>query len=595
MHLYRKLKAMRGVRRTAAVRRSVVRGVSLFMLCACCLLMAAPGNVAGQSNGCNKLATVFGKLEKEYFLGYGMLSMDVNRDGELDLLVSARGANTVFVYYGGQGIFDTTVDLTLHGGAEMAQGDFNGDGLTDIAVHAADYRDTPSSPSGMIYHPDSVFIHPDSLFIYMGREDTPYTIDTVPRYRMEGARETSSGETKDWGSILLAGDLDGDGADELVIGGVDFIAEPRHFGVLDIWKYRNGLPADSLERVDMKSGIFARFMYWVRMGDVNGDGLQDLVYASAEKYAMGEADLSNVYVKFGREGTLPIGVENDQTLSWDLLWPKYAHDSGAFDLLDVNNDGMDDFLWNQLNAGTPEISDSLSVMYGTPEGLSGRVDRIVTNPNPRRWHGGLGGQRIGDYNGDGYRDYALLWGVGYGDCSAHIVYLGDEHGLTNEAPAACWGCGYYYWRCIVPMGDLTGDGADEYVVSNPIPPSYPDDPIADGHFTVVLGERHPVLEVEELQDEESDQNMALSLSVYPLPAESGLHLRIGSLEGGTHTLSVYGLDGSLRHRRSVDLHAGENFLTLEPADFLDEQPGAGVYMLEVTRGESRAVRKIMLR
>jgi hypothetical protein len=72
-------------------------------------------------------------------------------------------------------------------------------------------------------------------------------------------------------------------------------------------------------------------------------------------------------------------------------------------------------------------------------------------------------------------------------------------------------------------------------------------------------------------------------------------MRVYSREGGAHTLSVYALDGSLHHRRTVELHVGETVLSLEASAFLDEQPGAGVYLVEITRGAVRAVRKIIVR
>ena len=169
-----------------------------------------PSMIVAQRDGCNHYRQINGKKDRDtpkYYMGMGLVSLDINKDGHLDLLASANGPNTVFVYFGGRGIFDTTADLMLKGSGEMVKGDFDGDGLTDLAVRIRFYRDLQRHVTRF-----------DTFLVYMGVEDSLYTIETRARHIIPGPLSsehspTTQDEVSDLGDFLFAADLDGDRKD----------------------------------------------------------------------------------------------------------------------------------------------------------------------------------------------------------------------------------------------------------------------------------------------------------------------------------------------------------------------------------------------
>jgi hypothetical protein len=102
--------------------------------------------------------------------GYGMAFNvevhDINNDGKQDIIVG--NWNDTYVYYGGAGVLDSTVDITYNG-RMLAVCDYNGDGYKDlIAMHFTSYDSTRNDYDG-------------EILFYYGSDTTP-NIDTIPEY-----------------------------------------------------------------------------------------------------------------------------------------------------------------------------------------------------------------------------------------------------------------------------------------------------------------------------------------------------------------------------------------------------------------------------
>ena len=116
---------------------------------------------------------LFGTGEND-FLGSKLAMGDLNGDGKSDLIIGASGADAsanrpntgaVFVIYGGTSLQGRPADLSIYGagavqdqhpdalGSSLAVGDFNGDGIADLAVGApgADIADSRRDPLGAVY------------------------------------------------------------------------------------------------------------------------------------------------------------------------------------------------------------------------------------------------------------------------------------------------------------------------------------------------------------------------------------------------------------------------------------------------------------
>lgn len=155
-------------------------------------------------------------------LGTGLQSAgDMNGDGKSDIIVAADNENKAYVVYGGAGSsFNVsgltgangfTIDGTNGDGLEIktggAVGDFNGDGRDDIAVVFGDSGGTHNE-----------------IYVVYGRDDMT-TINGTGTLTLADLRQTSVAFQMVWDgldgesiSLTSAGDVTGDGRDDLLVG-----------------------------------------------------------------------------------------------------------------------------------------------------------------------------------------------------------------------------------------------------------------------------------------------------------------------------------------------------------------------------------------
>jgi hypothetical protein len=325
------------------------------------------------------------------------------------------------------------------------------------------------------------------------------------------------------------------------------------------------------------------------MGDVNGDGLGDIMVCATERDTGGVLPHPpRVRVAFGAPGKYPDLSNPDQFFENDVLGfnGKDRYYSGFWaTLLDVNNDGAEDMLWVPYR-------DSLWIMYGGPTGLSGTVDRIFPNHDPDRWRSSfqMRHHRIGDFNGDGYNDYMLNYGAdGY---PAMVVVGGDANGMTNEPLQVCVAGGQYGGRMVVDIGDLNGDGCDEYVISDPISP-IPDLYYQPGFAAIIRGQSWLVLGTDDERESFAPIPEPFTVEVYPAPSNGDVQIIVRTDQPGVYTVAVYSLEGKLLFQRGHELRQHENVLVLQKQDL--PQTGAPAVLLIRIEHNGKTVQKKLIR
>ncbi|MEW2609254.1 VCBS repeat-containing protein [Streptomyces sp. NPDC047880] len=291
--------------------------------------------------------------------------------------------------------------------ADRLRDDFNGDGYQDLAVAAPRGTVDGKARAGYVAVVYGSAKGLDLAHKQVISQNTP----GVP-----GAAETDD----DYGSDLSAGDLDGDGYADLVVGapGED-VGEVLWAGTLAVlWGGKQGLSGGTAvatgteeDRVDAETPA---------LGDFNGDGRLDL--ATGNRLLYGPFDRTT-------------GAAKSQTLA---IEPAYFTDDVAAG--DVDHDGITDLVAlihdrSDDDMHDPDYKHRRAVfLRGTREGLSAPAP--VNDPDGTRMRGGesLG---VGDVDKDGYADLVIgRPNDGYGEVDLDDPLLkggqiGVVHGSAN--------------------------------------------------------------------------------------------------------------------------------------------------------------------
>ena len=291
-------------------------------------------------------ARLVGPAAQSFAGGYVAAAGDVNRDGLGDLLISGGSAGAAYLVHGRAGGLPATLDLAGLGGADGVRllgardsvagaGDVNGDGIDDMLVMAQAAGDHPAA-AAVVYGRAAGFAGPIDLA----------TLDGADGFRIEAG---SPRERALW-TLATAGDANGDGIDDLLIG-----TPYRHHSAgraYLIFGEAGGLdgPHDlsTLVRqhgIRFDGGVAGGALGWAvgGAGDVNGDGLADILLRSASP----TADLA--FVIYGQPGAKPavidLGALTDAQ-GFELRLPGHTdYFTRSVDGIgDVNGDGLDDIV-----------------------------------------------------------------------------------------------------------------------------------------------------------------------------------------------------------------------------------------------------------
>jgi hypothetical protein len=367
--------------------------------------------------------------------------------------------------------FNTTWGL---GAAVLALGDVDGNGFVDVIVTAGD-GDFSNTDRG-------------EPFLYLADADGfRVAPDWSPAGRTNGAR---------LGTVLAAGDFDGDGHPDLAAGApgewVTLADGTTAEDAGEIHLYA-GVPGGLSDTPTVFAGVAARQGYGsaFQVGDLDGDGYDDLVVRASRGSG------TPTRLRWHRGG--PSGISPTEAEAF----PDYR----TFVLGDVTGDGVDDLVGADPFADFPTSGNdagALSVHASTPTGPS-------LAPTWTRW-GATSAAALGsalaivpDLDGDG--DDELAVGAEYAD--EVLLYLGDPAGLDAQVAQIWHGTGL--GEHLASGADLDGDGRSEIVG------------LADGGYAVM----HPFAPDTRVVYESSVNDVYLALALIPAGGQSDPGIMVG--------------------------------------------------------------------
>ncbi len=342
---------------------------------------------------------------------------DVNGDGYADLIVG--GSNAAYLFLGGPAGLATSPAATLtsrgaQSGLRVASaGDVNGDGYADVVMANFD--------QGIAY-------------VYLGG---PSGLSGAPDVTLP----SPTGGGLFGHSVAGACDVDGDGYGDIVIGapgaGQAFVYLGGDAGIATS-------PSFTLAGPDGTAASFGNSVSCA--GDVDGDGYADLLIgAEGSDGATTGTFTGRAYVyRGGAAGVAPfplVTLLGDQTREALGRWV-----SGAGD---VNGDGYADVIVGAdgENGADTTASGWAYVYLGGPDGTAANAATTLTGPDGQGSWFGRCVAGAGDVNGDGYADVVVGADAGNVRVGADggvpntsgwaYVYLGSAAGV-GVSPAVRW-------------------------------------------------------------------------------------------------------------------------------------------------------------
>jgi heme/copper-type cytochrome/quinol oxidase subunit 2 len=414
---------------------------------------------------------------------------DVNGDGYDDLLIGAYGNAD-----GGSGAGETYLVLGKASGwakdtklssaaasfwgeatndesgyAVAGAGDVNGDGYDDFLI-GAQWNSAAGTYAGQTY-------------LIFGRA-TGWAMDT----KLSKANASFLGEVfSDYSgkSVAGAGDVNGDGYDDLLIGALGndengILAGQAYliFGKASGWAMATKLSKSNASFWGEAAGDWAGSSV-AGVGDVNGDGFDDFLVGAMANHEKANG-AGQTYLIFGK--TSGWAMDTNLSKSNASFWGEQGGDNSGVTVAgagDVNGDGYDDLMIGAYgNSDGGLAAGQTYLFFGKASGWA--MDTSLSNANASFWgeHAGdMSGGAIsgaGDVNGDGRDDIIIsstMNADGGSRAGQTYLVLGRSSGLAmdrvlSSSNASFWGehANDYSGGSLAGGGDANGDGYDDILI-----------------------------------------------------------------------------------------------------------------------------------
>jgi predicted secreted protein len=343
---------------------------------------------------------------------------DVNGDGWTDMIISAHfqvvgslvgNTGKSYVVYGGAALSSLqTISLgdvggSVHGfvisgwqaGEESgtsvsSAGDINDDGLADLLVSAY-YNDVAGTESGMTY-------------VVLGKTgDTAVNLSSIKNNIGGFAIKGENAQDKSGVSVSSGGDINGDGIGDIIIGAIiagtgnSYPASGRTYVVfgrttanatIDLGQIASGVGGFAIlsNITNEQSGHSVS-----SAGDINGDGLADIILGAPYSPIDGGANTGRSFVVYGKATTTNVNLSDVyNNLGGFAIVGQGAQDLSGYSVGaagDINGDGLADLIVGAPGydpAASSTSSGRSYIIFGSKTGAfaaGSAVDNVGTSAN----------------------------------------------------------------------------------------------------------------------------------------------------------------------------------------------------------------------
>jgi hypothetical protein len=390
---------------------------------------------------------------------------DVNTDGYSDVIVGAwlysNGEGTegrAFIYQGSATGINSTATTTVEsnqvnanlGISVAAAGDVNGDGFSDV-IAGAQLFDNGTTDEG-------------AAFIYHGSAAGIVSVAVT-------MVESNQGFSQFGFSVASAGDVNGDGYSDVIVGAYTFDNVETNEGAAFIYQGSpagiNNTAAAMVESNQPGANLGTSVAC---AGDINGDGYSDVI-TGAVLYDNVETNEGAAYVYIGSATGLNITavaiLESNQA---NAQMGRAVASAG-----DVNGDGYSDVIVGAYQYDNVENNEGGAFVYhGSAAGLSLIPNNTPDDADQSNAAFGYSVASAGDVNGDGYSD-VIIGAIAYDDGAntdegGAFVYYGSAIGLSatpnNIFADANQSNSWFGWS-VASAGDVNSDGYSDVIISAP--------------------------------------------------------------------------------------------------------------------------------
>jgi hypothetical protein len=335
----------------------------------------------------------------------------------------------------------------------VAAGDTNDDGIDDFRIVRA-LDDSPSQADIFTVVGSSLHLASDTLPNMIG-----------PRIGLDPLA-VSGGGSADYLSIAAIADWDGDGTDDYIIGAPD-----GGVGLTGSVQVVSGADGSVLLDIEGLNSLDKLGYSISEVGDVNNDGEVDFIIGAPGVANGGNTDAGAAYLIFGGNPAASINLSALGGAGVELLGvaANTKLGSNVAGIGDFNNDGWDDFA---VSMPTTTGTGSVKIVFGSSTlntanaaaatmTLTGVLVDTATNDIPIF--------SLGDINGDNIADIAIAQTGS--DGSLHVMFGGGGNAPGTQSLAAAQE--FMVTSAVAnieiigagAVGDFNGDGFDDFAVA----------------------------------------------------------------------------------------------------------------------------------